>query len=193
MQHKLHIHQAQKASNVINNMKYFKITTLLIIGIYFSKDLSAQVIQPSELVNPTTEQGILNKILNEIYYTYYSPSYMGNKISVFTILKINVSQNGEITDISFSDNTDTGFKNAYLNNKDIVIFKKTFEKYAQQKSYLNTALLVPISYQPNSPNKKGVFSYNDIQSLTKFNGQSITGPVVILPMVTISVLSKNNM
>jgi hypothetical protein len=174
-------------------MKYIKITTLLIIGCFFSKQLSAQTVQPSELVNPITEQGLLNKILNDIYFTYYSPTYISNKTPVFTILKVDVSQNGKIADISFSDNTDAEFKNAYFNNKDIGVFKKTFEKYAQQKSYFNISLLIPISYQPNSPNKEGGGSYDNIQSLTKFKGQSLIGSTVILPMVTISVLSKNNM
>lgn len=174
-------------------MKYIKITTLLIIGCLFSRHLSAQTIQPAELINPTTEQGLLNKILNDIYFTYYSPTYMSNKMPVFTILKVDVSQNGKIKDISFSDGTDPGFKNAYFSNKDIGVFKNTFEKYAQQKSYFNTSMLIPISYQPNSPNKEGVFSYDNIQLVTKFKGQSLIGPAILLPTVTISVLSKNNM
>ncbi|MBD1384262.1 hypothetical protein IDJ75_03150 [Mucilaginibacter rigui] len=173
-------------------MKYITIT-LLIIGCFFSKNLPAQNVQPSEFVNPTTEQGILNKILNGIYFTYYSPTYISNKTPVFTILKVDVSKTGKITDIIFSDNTDAAFKNAYLNNNDIESFKKTLERYAQQKSYLNTSMLIPISYQPNSPNKEGVFTYDNIQSLTKFKGQSFIGSTVILPTVIISVLSKNNM
>jgi hypothetical protein len=176
------------------NMKSFiKIIMAVTISYCFSTKAFAQTINPNELINPTTETGLLRKILNDIYYTYYSPMYMVNKTPVFTMLKVDLTQNGKIADISFSDNTNEGFASAYLGNKDIAVFKSTIEKYAQQKSFSNTSILIPISYQPNSPSKGGVFSYDNIQYFTKFKGQTISAPMTILPMVIISVLSKNEM
>lgn len=175
-------------------MKFLiKIIMVVIVNCYFSSKVFAQAVNTNELTNPTTEKGLLRKILNEIYYTYYSPIYMVNKTPVFTMLKIDFIQNGKIADISFSDNTDEGFANAYLGNKDIAVFKNTIEKYAQQKSYSNTSIVIPVSYQPNSPSKETVFSYDDIQYFTKFKGQNISSPMIMLPMVIISVLLKNEM
>jgi hypothetical protein len=153
----------------------------------------AQTIDKNEVFNPTTEQELLQKILNEIYHTYYSPIYMVNKTPVFTTLKVDVKRNGQIGDVSFSDNTSPMFADAYLRNKNILSFKTTFEKYALKKSLSNTSILVPISYQPNSPSKEKVFTYDEIESLRKFKGKPFLEQGVVLPMVIISVLSKNNM
>ena len=178
----------------------FKVLSTLFISILWLNNTSAQIkinLKTDSKYKQSLEDSLRMVIDNDIYYTYYSPYTSGyrsnHKIPVFTMLKIDIGWDGKVTKIQFSDSADSAFVKAYFNNPRASNRKDIFEQYAKIKSYSRVSLIIPVSYQPNSPNKEGVFSYDNVQSLTKFTGQSLIGPVVLLPTVIISVLSKNNM
>jgi hypothetical protein len=179
-------------------MKTLKILLIVFISFLLANDLSAQIyLNPNKKFKQSLEDSLHMVIDNDIYHTYYSPYISGyrsnHKEPVFTMLKIDIGWDGKVTGIQFSDSADSAFVKAYFNSPRANNRKDIFEKYAKVKSYSRVSLIIPVSYQPNSPNKEGVFSYDNVQSLTKFKGQSFIGPVVLLPTVIISVLSKNNM
>jgi hypothetical protein len=175
----------------------FKVLVILFTSFLWMKDSNAQMkpawsFKPSKMKSTlsfkqSTEDSLINKFQNNIYYSFYNPSYMVNTVATFTILKIDINRQGKVTNIQFSDSADSTFVKAYLNYNKDQDNKTTLEKYAEIKSYKDISLLIPISYEPNYPYQKKLFSYDELESMLKFNQQVFVGksmvfsPIIIAP------------
>ncbi|MBB5396353.1 hypothetical protein [Mucilaginibacter sp. AK015] len=181
-------------------MGYFFKTLMLITFTVHSGILKAQenkkfntksIIDKNNIEH--AEDSLLRIIDNNIYYSYYSPSYMSNKTPIFTMLKIDLDWNGKVTGIHFSDSADSVFVKSYFNNPRNRDIKSTFEKYARLKAYSNISLLIPVNYQPEYPNQKKIFSYEELERSLKFKNQYFIGNSVMFSPINIKVLTKGNM
>jgi hypothetical protein len=88
---------------------------------------------------------------------------------------------------------DPNFTKAWLNKKNSHDDKATLQQYAKIKGYYNMSLLIPVSYQPNYPNQKKVFTYDELGETMKFSKRNFAGKAILLEPINIVVLSKSNM
>jgi len=93
-----------------------KTLLVLLLFIFFANMISAQQKngnkQPAYLTSDNLTDAVRNSIYNIISDSdFRSKSY----ISTFTVLKIEIDDNGGITSINFSDGVDTLFAGTFLN------------------------------------------------------------------------------
>lgn len=171
-----------------------KMLSILFISFLWLNNTSAQInLNSVKKFKQPLEDSLLREIDNDIYYSYYSPAYMSNKVPVFTMLKIDIGWDGKVTGIQFSDSADSTFAKAYFNNSNANNRKAIFEKYAKIKSYSRVSLLIPVSWEPNYPNQKKIFSYDEMEGMMKFNKKDFTGKSVFFSPIYIRISSSGNM
>jgi len=182
-------------------MKLFlKFLIISCVSFLCIKNLKAQeklTARKKAIINRTFHQSIEDslylEISNTIYYTYYNPSYMSNKTPVFTILKVEIDWAGKVTNISFSDSSDSVFVKAWQNKPKVHDDKATFERYSKEKSYRNVSLLIPVAYEPQLPNSNKYFTNDYLEAYMKFDKKAFAGSAIMLPPITITVLERGNM
>jgi hypothetical protein len=173
-----------------------KIKFLIFISVIFlcSKNLYAQnrgIDRNKQKLSYT--DSLYLEMDNTIYNSFYDSSYFSTLTPTFTILKIDINKRGKVTGIQFSDSADTVFVKTYLNRKKWHDDKATIEKYAKVKSYKGISLLIPVSWEPNYPNQKKIFSYDEMEGIMKFNGKDFTGQSVLLQPIYIRISPNGNM
>jgi hypothetical protein len=156
------------------------IVPFLLITLLCANNLKAQIKLPKANLKVTQlpEDSLLKEFQNTVYYTFYNPTYMQTTVPTFTMLKIDIDGTGKIAGIDFSDSADPSFTKAWSDKKNVHDDKATLQQYAKIKGYYNVSLLMPVSYQPNYPNQKKVFT---------------NGKAILLEPINIVVLSKGNM
>lgn len=178
----------------------FKVLSTLFISILWLNNTSAQIkinLKTDTKYKQSLEDSLRMVIDNDIYYTYYSPYTSGyrsnHKESVFTMLKIDIGWDGKVTKIQFSDSADSAFVKAYFNNPRASNRKDIFEQYSKIKSYSHVSLIIPVNYQPDYPNQKKIFSYDEFEGIMKFNGKDFTDQSVFLQPIHIRISANDNM
>jgi hypothetical protein len=178
----------------------FKIFIILAASFFCVKNLKAQEKftfdkKPirNNKVKLSVEDSLYSEINNTIYNTFYTPSYMVNKTPVFTVFKVDIDWEGKVISIQFSDSADSTFVKAWLNKPKYHDDKATLERYAKAKSLTNISLLIPVIYEPNYPQQKKVFSYDELEAIMKFNKQNFTGKSIMFSPINIAVLLRGNM
>lgn len=141
----------------------------------------------------TAADSMLTEFYNKIYGSFYNPTYRLNKIATFALLKIDIDKTGRINSIDFSDSADSSFVNSFAQRSQSEYDKVTLERYAKEKSYKDLSLLIPVIFEPNFPNQKKIFNYDELEGLLRFNKQNFTGKSVILSPIFIKVAVKGNM
>ena len=171
----------------------FKII-ILIMSFFWMNCLKAQEKnQNLDHFNQKTADSLFTEISSTIYDSFYTSSYMSTTNSTFTVLKIDINKQGKVTGINFSDSADSTFVKAYTNRKKWHDDTATLEKYAKINSYTDLSLLIPVSFEPNYPYQKKLFSYDELESIMKFGKNSFTGKSVLFSLIRITVLPHGNM
>ncbi|MDB5129969.1 hypothetical protein [Mucilaginibacter sp.] len=147
----------------------------------------------NEKYKHSVSDSLFNEFSNGIYHSFYTSSYMSTTTPTFTMLKVDISKNGKVTSIQFSDSADSTFVKAYLNRKKWHDDKATLEKYAKIKSYTDVSLLIPVSWEPDYPNQKKLFSYDEMEGIMRFNKKDFTGKSVFFPPIYIKITPGGNM
>jgi hypothetical protein len=162
---------------------------LLQITVSFAQD---KVLNSGKYKHSASDS-LFNKFSNGIYHSFYTPSYMSTRTPTFTMLKVDINKDGKVTSIQFSDSADSTFVKAYLNRKKWHDDKATLERYAKIKSYTDLSLLIPVSWEPNYPNQKELFSYDEMEGIMRFNKKDFTGKSVFFPPIYIKITPGGNM
>ena len=158
-----------------------------------AKAQQKNVIEKPLSVNTSYTDSLLVEFENSIYTSFYTPKFWSkNTLPTFTVLKIDIDKNGNVTGIRFSDSADTAFVNAFLQRPKFHNDKSTLEKYAKAKSYSDCSILIPVSYEPSFGSNYS-FLYRNMDSLMKFDSQYFIGKAIILAPIQIRVLSEHNM
>jgi hypothetical protein len=171
-----------------------KTLLMVFISLLWLNSISAQInLPPNKKFKQPLADSLLREIDNDIYYTYYSPAFMSNKVPVFTMLKVDIGWDGKVTSIQFSDSAGPDFIKAYFDRPKGHDIKATLEKYAKIKSYTDVSLLIPVSWEPNYPNQKKVFTYDEMEGIMKFNKKDFTGKSIMFSPIYITLSATGNM
>jgi len=171
-----------------------KTLVILFVSLLLLKSANAQLklgYKPKAKQLP--EDSLFNQFRNTVYNSFYNPVYMANTTPVSTMMKIDIDWQGKVTSINFSDSADSIFVKAFKNHKNWYDDKATLEKYAKVMGLTNVSLLIPINYEPNYPNQRKLFSYDELEGMMKFDKKSFTGKAIIFEQINIGVLPKRNM
>ncbi|WP_091149525.1 hypothetical protein [Mucilaginibacter pineti] len=138
------------------------------------------------------EDSLFRELYVTIYYTYYNPTYMYNKVPVFTVLKVDIDWDGKVTWLGFSDSADSTFVKAWLTKPKHHDDKATFERYAKVKSYKSVSLLIPVAYETDLPNSNKYYTNDYLESYFKFDKKAFTGNAIMLSPIIIPILTTGN-
>jgi hypothetical protein len=171
----------------------FKIIILIMSFSWMNCLMAQEKNQNMERFNQKAADSLFTEISNTIYDSFYTSSYMSTTNSTFTVLKIDINKQGKVTGINFSDSANSTFVKAYTNRKKWHDDTATLEKYAKMNSYTDVSLLIPVSFEPNYPYQKKVFSYDELESMMKFDKKNFTGKSILFSLIRITVLPHGNM
>ncbi|WP_109609250.1 hypothetical protein [Mucilaginibacter oryzae] len=118
---------------------------------------------------------------------------MSNKNPTFAVLRVDITWNGQVTDMRFSDSADSVFIKAWNEKLKTHDIKATFRRYAIAKSYEYVSLLIPVSYEPMQPESDKHYTNNYFESYMKFNKRDFEGKAIILAPIFIPVLANGEM
>jgi hypothetical protein len=172
---------------------FFPSLILVMIFLLINKSHAQGLSDNKQYVKVPYTDSLYREFVNTIYNAFYNPSYMMTQSPTFTILKIAIDKQGKVADIRFSDSADSSLVKAWKNKPKSHDDVATLEKYAKAKAYKNISILIPVIFEPNAPNLKKQFTYEQAESLFKFNRQSFSGSSIMMSPIPIPVLSDHNM
>jgi hypothetical protein len=173
-------------------MKKIKLVILVIIPFLGITSIKAQQRFP-DIKKQSYTDSLFSEISGTVYNAFYTPSFMGNKTPTSAFLKIDIDDQGKVSDIRFSDSADSLFVKAWTNRKIIHDDKATLERYAKVKGYKDLSLLMQVNFEPGYPNSNNLFSYGYIEAMMKFNKKLFIGNSVMLRQTNIRILPYGNM
>src|ERR1700759_1574662 len=135
----------------MKNIAKFLMVFLMSIG--FINGLKAQKNFGQQTIKRSVSDSLLVQIKNDIYYSFYNPTYMTNKKPVFTFLKADINWDGNLTSIAFSDSADSTFVNAFSVYATKQNYRETFQKYITVQKLKNVSILIPVNYEPDYSSK----------------------------------------
>lgn len=118
---------------------------------------------------------------------------MTNVTATASVLKVDIDISGKVPAITLSDSADPIFRKAFSERKKTEDDYVNLTKYAAIKHYTNISLLIAVYFEPNYPNQKKVFSYEELEGLWKFGGKDLTGTMILMSRIFIRVGNSGNM
>ncbi|WP_162996453.1 hypothetical protein [Mucilaginibacter celer] len=141
----------------------------------------------------TAADSLYLEINNFIYGTFYNPTYWETKTPTFTVLKVDITWDGRVSDMRFSDSADSAFVKAWNDKLQTHDIKATFGRYAKEKSYEYLSLLIPVSFEPLQPKSENHYANKYLESYLKFDKRDFEGEAIMMTPVFVQVLAKGNM